>query len=79
MMEAMQSKALTISQTQVKIATRITANYIDSVEALNSSLSSQVVATEKEKKRKKGWRKVTIFESLVILAVGFITYTKLVL
>lgn len=75
----LQEKATSISQTQVRIANRLTASYLDSVENLNSVLSTQKIATEKERKRKKNWRKVTIFESLIILGIGFITYTTVVL
>ena len=75
----LQVKATSISQTQVKLANRITASYIDSVESLNSVLASQKIATEKERKRKKNWRKVTIFESLILLGIGFITYSTIAL
>lgn len=75
----LQLKATSISQTQVKLANRITASYIDSVENLNSVLSDQKIATEKERKRKKNWRKVTIFESLILIGIGFITYSTIVL
>lgn len=75
----LQERAIKLSETKASIAQRITASYIDSVEALNSSLNNQVIATKKENNRKKNWRKATLFESLILIGIGILTYTSLAL
>lgn len=75
----LQERAIKLSETKASIAQRITASYIDSVEALNSSLDNQIIATKKEKNRKRNWRKATLFESLILIGIGILTYTSLAL